>query len=89
MPPSSAKAAMILQLGRDGPNILQGLVGALLGVSPLAKVHRVAAILLDLATLTAQDLTFNKLSSWLHQALISLPSGEYASLGTPGGLCQH
>ena len=76
MLPSSAKPALIGQLQRDGPPILQGLVGALLGVSPLARVHRVAAILLDLATLAARDLTFDQLSSWLHQALISLPSGE-------------
>ena len=80
MLPSSAKPAMIGQLGRDGLPILQGLVGALLGVSPLARVHRVAAVLLDLATLTARDLTFHQLSSWLQQALISLPSGEYTTM---------
>ena len=76
MLPSSAKPAMTTQLGQDGPPILQGLVGALLGVSPLGRVHRVAAILLDLATLTARDIPFDQLSSWLHKALISLPSGE-------------
>lgn len=41
-------------LGRRGPELTQGLLAALLAPSPLPRVHKVAALLLELSNLAAQ-----------------------------------
>lgn len=63
---------------RAGPKIMQGLFGALLAISALARVHKVCTIISKLTTLPHQEGQSPGvyITSWLHHALGHLPQGE-------------
>lgn len=54
---------------------MKGLIWALLGPSPLARVHKVACIMGNLAALPGQQSTAELATIWLRSAMQELPPG--------------
>ncbi len=83
---AGARGAQPLQavLGRRGTELTQGLLSALLAPSPLPRVHKVAALLLDLSNLAAllesrdRQTDGRQAQVWLAATLQALPAGALA-----------